>query len=339
MSNPSLISIIIPVYNGENHIRTTLDSIFSITISVPWELIIVDDESTDETAGIVSGYDCRYYRIKKSGASAARNTGIRESKGEILFFFDADVTLLPGTMENFLRHLSEDDAPVIQGRWAKESPNDTFFSSFLLLRYAFNFIPLMRGRDRLQVANLETGCLAVRREVFENCGLFDEGYRSAGGEEHELGARIIERYPIYYYPDIFVRHAFGSVVHTIRKIHRRTTNFAMLSFASKREDFLSLHAVSAPKKDMRSVVLVALVFIGIMSSAFSPSSGLTLAGVALASYVLNILGFVRFMASERGLRFALRGIAADFIIMVPRVSGLIIAAALYYILGKRQYRK
>ncbi len=194
------ISIIIPVYNGEKYIGECLSSVLLNTVNAAFEIIVVDDGSTDDTAKIVQRFSCRYIRIEKSGVAAARNIGIKNAKGGIIFFFDADVKLKKDTLDVFLKHFKEDsDVYVMQGRWDKSSPIPAFSSRFLLLKYAYNFEGLFKNKRRLEAANLETGWLAIRKEVFEKIGIFNEGYRFSGGEEHELGIRILEAYKIFYY--------------------------------------------------------------------------------------------------------------------------------------------
>ena len=88
-----LVSIIIPVYNGENHIRETLDSALSQSIS-NFEVIIVNDGSNDQSADIISEFllDSRFHYIEQAnaGVAEARNTGIRAAKGEYIALLDQD---------------------------------------------------------------------------------------------------------------------------------------------------------------------------------------------------------------------------------------------------------
>ena len=90
------LSIIIPVYNAENYISRCLDSIYHQDISPgDYETILIDDGSTDCTATILAEYASKYPNIhiiaqKNSGASAARNTGIKLAHGEFITFIDAD---------------------------------------------------------------------------------------------------------------------------------------------------------------------------------------------------------------------------------------------------------
>lgn len=94
-----MISIIIPLYNAEQYIVETLNSVLSQTYT-NWECIIIDDGSTDHSADIVLEYikkDNRFYYFKQEngGPSKARNYGLSVAKGEYIQFLDADDVLLP----------------------------------------------------------------------------------------------------------------------------------------------------------------------------------------------------------------------------------------------------
>ncbi len=97
--NGAVISVIVPVYNGEKYIRRCLDSILKQTY--PWiEVIVIDDGSFDGTASVVrkaSAWDkrIRYFYQENRGVSSARNMGLRKAKGEYISFIDADDTIAP----------------------------------------------------------------------------------------------------------------------------------------------------------------------------------------------------------------------------------------------------
>lgn len=337
---PCLISIVIPVYNGENYIGGCLNFIFASKIDVPFEVIVVDDGSTDNTASVVQRFSCKYLKISNSGVAAARNVGIREAKGEIIFFFDADVKLKEETIKRFLGHFQEDqDAYIIQGRWDKKSPVPTFSSRFLLLKYAYNLKDLFKDKKRIEAATLETGCLAVKREVFDYFSGFNEDYKFSGGEEHELGVRVLHKYKIFYYSDIFVEHAFGNIFKMLKKIYRRTINYSMLLFESKDKDnFMDQHRNSVPTQDTVSVAIIFLLLCSCFLFALNIKLASVICAVLLLVYLLNISKFLLYLAGEENLLFAVTGAAADFIIMVPRLLGLFKAAYLFYFLKKRDYK-
>ena len=108
-----LLSIIIPIYNAELYLRRTLDSVMNQGLhDDEWELILVNDGSTDDTLSICKEYQFRYPSLikvisqKNSGVSSARNVGIKEASGKFIYFMDADDYLMPNgfryLIDNFL---------------------------------------------------------------------------------------------------------------------------------------------------------------------------------------------------------------------------------------------
>lgn len=96
MKKHSLVSVIIPVFNGETYIVETIESVLNQTYP-SFELIVVDDGSTDDTQHILQAYHTRlrYVYQSNSGVSAARNYGLSLARGEYIVFLDADDVLLP----------------------------------------------------------------------------------------------------------------------------------------------------------------------------------------------------------------------------------------------------
>ena len=113
--NHPLVSIIIPVYNAERYVYSTLDSVLNQT----WrnlEVIVVDDGSTDRSMEVCQQFDdprIIYVEQKNSGCASARNAGIRHACGEYLGFIDADDTWMP---EKITRHMRQFDQDPDLGR-------------------------------------------------------------------------------------------------------------------------------------------------------------------------------------------------------------------------------
>ncbi|SDZ55628.1 teichuronic acid biosynthesis glycosyltransferase TuaG [Evansella caseinilytica] len=107
-----LISVITPAYNSEKFIGTAIDSVAAQTYS-NWEMIIVDDGSTDKTINIIEKYKEKDNRIRlvqlkeNSGPAVARNIAIREAGGRYLAFLDSDDQWLPEKLEKQLRFMQE----------------------------------------------------------------------------------------------------------------------------------------------------------------------------------------------------------------------------------------
>lgn len=100
-----LISVVIPLYNKELHIARTINSVLAQTIS-DFELIVIDDGSTDKGPTVVKNFQDRRIRLihqQNSGVSAARNRGIYEAKTDLIAFLDADDEWTPSFLETVLR--------------------------------------------------------------------------------------------------------------------------------------------------------------------------------------------------------------------------------------------
>lgn len=118
-TNP-LISVIMPVYNGERFIRETIDSVLNQTYR-NFEFIIVNDGSVDSTQQIISSYDdSRIVSVnltRNQGVSNARNAGIDLSKGEFIAFCDADDLYDPGRLQTQLDFLTSNPSVDLCGSY------------------------------------------------------------------------------------------------------------------------------------------------------------------------------------------------------------------------------
>ena len=100
------ISIIIPVYNAQKTLVRCLNAIYKSKYN-DYEVVIVDDDSTDSSRSIARGYKCRMIKLKKRyGAATARNVGVKNSKGEILVFVDSDMTFAVDFLQSLISPLS-----------------------------------------------------------------------------------------------------------------------------------------------------------------------------------------------------------------------------------------
>lgn len=136
MSQNELVSVIIPTYNRANLILQAVKSVLNQTYK-NFEIIIVDDGSSDNTEDVINViHDNRIRYIKHAinkGASAARNTGIREAKGKYIAFQDSDDHWLPDKLEKQVKRIENTPdhvGAVFGGYWiiGKEMKKDIFLS-------------------------------------------------------------------------------------------------------------------------------------------------------------------------------------------------------------------
>ena len=170
-----LVSVVIPVFNGERFLREAVQSVLTQKYS-PVEIIIVDDGSTDGTGTVVRGLSetVRYLHQTNQGPAAARNRGIEHAQGSLIAFADAD-DLWPATkLELQLPYLTKDPAiEIVMGRIQQVHLSGT-----------------TQAEEFAEPAfSVNLGSAVIRKSVFDRVGLFDETMRYSEDVDWFLRAR------------------------------------------------------------------------------------------------------------------------------------------------------
>ena len=195
------ISVIIPAYNYAEYLPQAIESVLAQDYP-QFEVIVVDDGSTDATPDIIRRYGNKIRSIhqENQGLSAARNTGIQAAKHPYLAFLDADDMWRPGlllTLALALQTLPPETGLVAcqsrvidaSGRTIKSNPPPSPDTS---CREIF-------WQDILLKTRFGSSGLLVARNCFENCGLFDTTLRSS--EDRDMWLRIAEHFRLFLVPD------------------------------------------------------------------------------------------------------------------------------------------
>lgn len=171
MNEEPLVSIVLPTYNREDYIRRSVLSVLSQTYE-KYELLVIDDGSTDDTGNIVRSIDDNRIEILRhkdnKGANVARNTGITHSEGDLIAFQDSDDVWLPSKLSSQVREInrSSDDVGVIYtGTTVVRDDEVEYFPDDF---YAGNI-----QRELIRGNFIPTQVSLARRECFEEHGLFD----------------------------------------------------------------------------------------------------------------------------------------------------------------------
>jgi glycosyltransferase involved in cell wall biosynthesis len=197
METPALVSIILPTYNRAALLRTAVESVFQQS-HTNWELLIVDDGSTDETPELLhqlAKVDMRLhcFRQPNEGPSSARNAGLSHSEGVFVTFLDSDDTYLP-------EHIGT------RVRFMLEHPKVDFLHGGIRIIGSDEQHMVADAGDRARRISLEQcvagGTFFARKGVIEKAG----GWRTMYGEDYDLFERVsmqfrVEKvsFPTYLY--------------------------------------------------------------------------------------------------------------------------------------------
>lgn len=205
-----LVSVVIPLYNKEPHISHTLNSVLNQT-SQEFEIIIIDDGSTDKSAEVVNSFTdprIRLIKQKNAGVSAARNRGIEEAKADLIAFLDADDEWAPNFLEAILR---------LRERYPEAGAYSTAYSILKdrsIKPAKYSAIPPAPWEGLLPSYFLSTAtgehpvcssAVCVPKKIFSKVGVFQIG--TWWGEDDDLWGRIALHYPIAF------SHQIGAIYH------------------------------------------------------------------------------------------------------------------------------
>ena len=175
-----VISVIIPVYNEEHYIARTLQCFKMQHTTIPFEVIICDNNCSDATIAIARTYTDRIVGEKKQGIACARNTGARYARGDYLIFADADTRYPPDFIQKAYEAFAQHRYVAFCGGRYCYDPDDPHLQPSLRLKTAnlcyaawcsSPFISLLEKTNTLIVPGF---CLCTPRSVFEHVGGFDE---------------------------------------------------------------------------------------------------------------------------------------------------------------------
>ena len=181
------LSVIIPVYNSTQHLEKCITAIMKSSYSY-YEVIVVDDASTDNSAEIACKHGAKVFRLsRQSGPAAARNLGAKKARGEILLFIDADVMVQQGTVARVANNFQKNqNIAALFGSYDDTPAENNFVSQYKNLSHHF-----VHQQSKKDAATFWAGCGAVRREIFDKVDNFDQRrYPKPAIEDIELGYRI-----------------------------------------------------------------------------------------------------------------------------------------------------
>lgn len=181
-----------------------MDAVFS-SISSDTEVIAVDDCSSDSSSGILKEFPCKVITMaENSGPAASRNAGAENSSGETLIFLDSDVLVFPESMSCVSDFFERNNkVHAIQGIYDMESEKANLPT---LARDYFKFHKLSKLKQD-EILGINSFCFAIRKEVFDEVGGFNEKIKTAASEDTDFAMRLAgSGYKILLEKNLKVRH-------------------------------------------------------------------------------------------------------------------------------------
>ena len=310
-----LISVIIPNRNG----AATLGKCLAAALASRhdnFEVIVVDDGSDDDSVEVIKGLPCRLIRLAQHGGAAkARNTGARHSRGDVLFFTDADCLLQPDTLAIASETLARAGPDAVAGGTYTPLPYDRRFFSI----FQSAFIHYCETKNPQRPDYLATHALAIPAHIFRQSGGFREEFLPIL-EDVEFSHRLRRMgYTLVMNPALRVQHIFDfSLFRSLANAVIKTKYWTLYSI--RNGDLLADSGTASRGLKLNG----AAYFLGLLFLLlfFATGSVLFLSALA-AAIVFNLYGnrgLLRAFYDIGGMGFAL-GATAYYLLLYPLAVG------------------
>ncbi len=305
------VSIIIPVFNGEKTIRNCLQNIISKNKNIKKEILVINDNSSDNTEKILKSFkNIKIINLKKNkGVGFARNYGAKKSKYNILCYVDSDLIISKNSISQLIKRLKRDSTVGTVGGIQKtiNLNKKSYSSNFVCLKSCYGFEDVL-NETNFSVIHSEF-CVIEKRFLSKIGGW--KSYKNAGGEEFELGERILnsgkeiilikEAFYTTYYTDLYTR---------FKKIIDRTEKY--LGILLKKKYFDSKGSFATKNQASSAIITSILNFFIILELLFPQEISLAKISLMLLTIQLYLeFDFLKYAKKYFGFKmliFSIYGI-------------------------------
>lgn len=180
------VSVIVPSYNAKKTIGKCIEALLNQAYQREnYEVIVVDDGSTDGTGDIAKIYPVKYIFQRNQGPATARNAGVREAKGDIILFTDSDCVPSANWIEEMVKPFTKKDVVAVKGAYLTNQKG--IVARFAQLEFEERFDMLKKVES---IDMVDTYSAGYRRNIFLQMGGFDTSFPVANNEDTELSYRM-----------------------------------------------------------------------------------------------------------------------------------------------------
>ncbi len=324
------VSVVIPVYNAEDTLAECLTRLCNSTLS-EFEVILVDDGSTDQTRAIAGNFPVRIVPSGgRVGPAAARNLGARVAEGDVLFFIDSDVMVRADTLSRMMARFAEDDVDGVVGVQAPVMRHRNLPSQYKNLWMWWTYV-----RQTGDVPLFYTTAAGIRREAFLRAGGFDAGYATPNVEDTAFGQKLARLgIRVRVEPELEVEHVKRySLWGLLRTDYMRAVSLMRLKLRQRGE--LSQNNTSVPTGYVASIPLTVLGAAALMLGAAVPVPALAAGeAVALGGVVALNREFLNTIRTTEGWGTALGAVPLLWLELLVSALGAGVGLVTYF-LGQR----
>jgi lipopolysaccharide/colanic/teichoic acid biosynthesis glycosyltransferase/glycosyltransferase involved in cell wall biosynthesis len=287
-----MISVIIPAKDAAKTIGACLQAVLDQEdLDLPFEVIVVDDASADDTKEIAAGFDVRILSAEGRGPAAARNAGAAASSGDILAFTDADCEPVPRWLSELKRPLSNGQVVGVKG--AYRTRQGGWAPRFVQQEYAYKYKRMARLTT---IDFIDTHSAAYRKDVYLANGGFEEAFPVPSVEDQELSFRLARKgYGMVFAPNAIVYHQHDRNVweYMIRKLRIGYWKAYLLHWLPEK----AMGDSHTPGTQRAQIVLLGLSFVCSLLGLVWPSAYF-LALLSLILFYLSALPFFSHLARQ-----------------------------------------
>jgi glycosyltransferase involved in cell wall biosynthesis len=231
------ISIIIPTFNSAKTISKSIQSVLESDYKGKYEIIVVDDGSTDNTLNLCKEYSHTVLTIltqNNKGAASARNLGANQAKGDILLFLDSDVILEKETLSKFHNEINKPGISYVGARYSITPANNKLIHKYKALHdyYFFYYKSFIENPDEISFKMITNGGVeAYKSSIFKKMGGFDETVSGADVERELLIIKLLNNDENLSFPgNIITRHHFPGFLKLLKNFFYRTIHLIELIY-------------------------------------------------------------------------------------------------------------
>ncbi len=321
------VSVVVPMYNDSRTIDLCLESVSAQTHPA-YEVIVVDDASTDDSDRRAVGHSCTLVRATENGGpAAARNLGVRHAEGDIIFFIDADMIMYSDAIENAVELLS---GPEGYGAVFGVPDKVPLFSEGPIGQYRILQYHYWRKSAEGEVSGGFYALGAVTREAFDVAGWFNPALRQT--EEIDHAERLSQRYRMLLTSRISGRLSDESRLAPLLGKALRRSRLRVPFYLQRGR---AMQGMETGGRAAASVLAFLTLLSLPVAVVYPPVLAVT--ALLLAAFVAVDAGQYTFVLRERGWRFLAFFTVVHLLLNATVVCGL--AAGVLNWLGSRRFRR